>query len=832
MKGFQMSKSFRRGLCASSALMTSLLIAGAAMAQSTGSAALEEVVVTGAKNRQIEGLIEQTAPKAKVAIGQDFIAKQMPGQSIADTLNIVPGYNFTNADGYGNSGGNMRLRSFDGPRISLQWDGTQLNDSGNYAIFTNQQLDSELIERAEVNLGTTDVDSPTASATGGSINYITRRPGTDMGGQVSGQLGSFNYGRVFAVLDSGEVGPFGTRAFLAGSYTKYDKFKGPGELQKTQYNARIFQPIGDNGDFASIAFHYNENRNAFYRNPTLAQWRQFGDKFENDSACTRPLPVAGTAQNDTTQSNFVSFLGTVGIGSCTNYYNVRINPSNTGNVRGQFKYHILDNLIFTFDPSLQYVLANGGGFTVLSETDNRLKGAAGPTGPGRDLNGDGDTLDSVQMYTPNLTNTHRYSINSSLIWELNDTNRVRLAYARDYARHRQSAEWSAVDRFGNPSDVFAGKTGHAPRIATNDGNFMRGRDRFSIAQLDMFAAEYSGKFFDNALEVRLGLRAPYFKRELNQFCYSQNGTNSVLCTTQPIATTLANGNVQFAGNTNQYIKPYSTEKKYDKVLPNVGLSYRFADNQTVYFSYAEGLSAPRTDNLYTVVRSSTGAITNPGVQPETTKTYDLGYRYSAPNLLVSASLYSQDFQNRIVSSYDADLGLFIDRNIGSVKIKGVDAQAVWQPFDPLTLIGSVSYNDSEVQSNIPLSGGLFLPTKGKKLVETPEWTQVARIEWAVNDALSVNVQTKWVSERFSTDVNDEKTKPYNVWDAGLRWKLPVEAIEGAYLQLNVRNIFEAKYLASISSQQNAITLPGSTGFAPTYSVGAPRTMQMTIGAKF
>jgi iron complex outermembrane recepter protein len=827
-----MSKSFRRGLCATSALVTSLLIAGAAMAQSTGSTALEEVVVTGAKNRSIEGLIEQTAPKSKVAIGQDFISKQMPGQSIADTLNIVPGYNFNNTDGYGNSGGNIRLRSFDGPRISLQWDGTQLNDSGNYAIFTNQQLDSELIERAEVNLGTTDVDSPTASATGGSINYITRRPQSDIGGQVTGQIGSFNFGRLFAVLDSGEIGPFGTSAFIAGSYTKYDKFKGPGELEKTQYNARIFQSLGDNGDFASIAFHYNENRNAFYRNATLAQYRQFGDQFENDSRCTRPTPVTGTAQNDNTQSNFVNFLGQVGIGSCTNYYNVRINPSNTGNIRGQFKYHILDNLIFTFDPSAQYVLANGGGFTVLSETDNRLKGAAGPTGPGRDLNGDNDTLDSVQMYTPNLTNTHRYSINTSLIWAINDTNRVRVAYARDYARHRQSAEWSAVDQNGNPSDVFGGKTDHAPRIATNDGNFMRGRDRFSIAELNMFAAEYSGKFFDNALEVRLGLRAPYFQRELNQYCYSQNGTNNVLCTTQPVATTLANGNVQFAGNTNQYITPYSAEKKYDKVLPNVGLSYRFGSNQTVYFSYAEGLSAPRTDNLYTVVRSSTGAVTNPGVEPETTTTYDLGYRYSTPTLLVSASIYSQDFQNRIVSSYDADLGVFIDRNIGSVKIQGFDGQAVWQPFEPLTLIGSISYNDSEVQSNIPLSGGLFLPTKGKTLVETPEWTQVARVEWALNDALSVNVQSKWVSERFSTDVNDEKSPPYNVWDAGLRWGLPVAAIEGAYLQVNVRNIFDTQYLGNISSQQNAVTVPGSTGFAPTYSIGAPRTLQMTVGARF
>ena len=89
-----------------------------------------------------------------------------------------------------------------------------------------------------------------------------------------------------------------------------------------------------------------------------------------------------------------------------------------------------------------------------------------------------------------------------------------------------------------------------------------------------------------------------------------------------------------------------------------------------------------------------------------------------------------------------------------------------------------------------------------------------------------------MSERFSTDVNDEKSPPYNVWDAGLRWGLPVAAIEGAYLQVNVRNVFDTQYLGNISSQQNAVTLPGSTGFAPTYSIGAPRTLQMTVGARF
>ncbi len=829
-----MKSIFRNALYASTAMATGLLLAGSALAQTTGSATLDEVVVTGAKAKQIEGILEQTAPKSKVAIGQDFIAKQMPGQTIAETLNVVPGYNFTNSDAYGNSGGNMRLRSFDGPRISLQWDGTQLNDSGNYAIYTNQQLDSELVERAEVNLGTTDVDSPTASATGGSINYVTRKPSKEFGGLADAQLGSFNFGRAFAVVDSGAFGPFGTTAFLSGSYTKYDKFKGEGTLEKKQVNARIYQSIGDNGDFASVAIHYNENRNNFYRNPTLAQYNQYGYSFDEDAHCARPIAVNGTAQNDGTQSSYVDFLGNTLTGSCTNYAGVRINPSNTGNIRGQFKYHLMDNVVFTFDPSVQYVLANGGGFTLLSETDNRLRGAGAPTGAGVDLNGDKDTLDTVQTYTPSNTNTHRYGINSSLIWQINDNNRVRLAYALDYARHRQTGQFTSVDANGNPSNVFGGKTDYGTPIRTADGSIMRTRDRLSIAQLNMFAGEYLGKFMDGALEVRAGVRVPYFQRDLTQYCYTQNGTSSVLCTTQTIASTLSNGNVLLTGQsaTTQYIKPFSTTKKYDKVLPNIGVNYKLSANNSVYVSYAEGLSAPRTDNLYTAVRSSTGAITNPNAQPETTKTVDLGFRHSSANLLISAAIYSQKFQNRIVSSYDQDLGITLDRNIGDVDIKGFDGQVVWQVADPLTWIGSVSYNDSEVKSNIPLSGGNYLPTKGKTLVETPKWTLVERVEWNVTDAVSVGVQGKYVSSRFSTDVNDEKTPAYSMWDANLRWNLPVDLGKGAYFQFNVKNIFDAKYLASISSQSNAITVTGATGFAPSYSLGSPRTFQGTVSMKF
>src|SRR5580765_5093859 len=118
-----MQLRLNRALCASTALATGLLIATGAFAQSTGSATIEELVVTGASGpKSMDGILAQVAPKTKTTIDQQFIARQMPGQTIAETLNVVPGYNFTNNDPYGNPGGNIRLRSFDGARISLQWD--------------------------------------------------------------------------------------------------------------------------------------------------------------------------------------------------------------------------------------------------------------------------------------------------------------------------------------------------------------------------------------------------------------------------------------------------------------------------------------------------------------------------------------------------------------------------------------------------------------------------------------------------------------------------------------------------------------------------------------
>ena len=815
--------------------------APSAFAQSTGTTAaedLQEIVVTGRRAPSLGIVTEQNAAKSRITITGDALSNYIPGQTFLESLNQVPGLVFTNTDPYGSSGGNLRLRGFDGARVSLTFDGIPLNDTGNYAIYTNQQIDPELIEAVDVNLGTTDVDSPTASATGGTINNRTRRPSKQSGGMLSVSGGEYNYRRYFGMYETGEIGPWGTRAYISASHSSNDKYKGPGEIYKRQFNARIQQDL-EAGNFIAASFHFNRNRNNFYRNAIEATWLTNGRNFDNLPLCTRVPGVAGTRQDENAAPNAGGTENVLNPSACTNYYGLRVNPSDTGNIRINSLWNLSDNLRLAIDPSFQYVLANGGGTQLANETPSATNNAdrrvvGNTTAVGFDLNGDGDVLDTVRFYTPSNTNTKRFGLNASLIYDMSDTQRLRVAYAFDYGRHRQTGAFGYLDANGNPENVFGGRQGRVVRTA--DNSFLRTRDRFSIAELNQISAEYRGKFMDEKLTATIGVRAPFFKRELNQYCYTQNASGNVLCTTQPVASTLPNGNVRLGTSTTEYVPPFKAEAKFEEVLPNIGVTYALTDVHTIYASYAGGLSAPRTDNLYSVRRAADGSLARALPDPEETDSFDIGWRYRSDALLASIAVWKSEFKNRIVSSFDPDLGFSVDRNVGAVDLQGADFQVGWQMNDWIVVNGSASYNDSELQDNLLVSATGSIPLAGKRLVETPEWTYAGRVELRPFEGFNVGLEGKFVDERFTTDLNDAKVKSFTVYSLDAGYNFEIEGVKSVRVQANVYNLFDEEFFGSISSTTGALPLtPAVSGYSPSapfLTLGAPRTVSLSLQVRF
>jgi iron complex outermembrane receptor protein len=838
-------------LCSTAAVLSP----ATAFAQSTGTVATEEeaIVITGSRAANgVDGIVVPDTTKAKGVITQELIAKQSPGQTILNTINLIPSVNFTNSDPYGSSGGNIRIRGFDGNRISLTFDGVPLNDTGNYAIFSNQQLDPELIEQVNVGLGVTDVDSPTASAAGGTVNYRTLIPTNDLGARAVFSIGDFDYQRFFGMVNTGELTSFGTKAWLSGSVARNDKFKGPGRIYKQQYNARVYQPLGDNGDFVSIAGHYNKNRNNFYRNPSVGDLRTaFGTtEIIPNAAASADNPVLIGYLNDD-QQEFVLESPTLEndatcasanrtFSGCSNYFNVRINPSNTGNIRGQSRFTLSDALTFTVDPSYQYVLANGGGTFTLAENSARARGA-NTAAAGVDYNGDGDRNDTVRFYTPNNTNTHRFGLTSSLIWDIAQGQRVRVAYTFDRARHRQTGEWGFLEANGDPQSPFGGRS--ATPVLDASGFQLQQRDRTSIASLNQIAGQYIGRFFDNSLRVELGVRRPFFKRELNQFCYTEaRGSGFAYCTSEPASTLRIigpNDPVPATGAT-PYYAPFDVDYKFGKLLPNVGFTYNFTPEISAFGSYAKGFSAPRTDNLYRAPIVE--------VDPEETNAFDLGLRYTSRRVQAQGTLWKIDYSNRIVSSFNQELGISIDRNVGKVDSWGVDASVAYRPIRPLSLLAIASYIDTELQDNVEigastaaaLPAGLIFcdgsaptgtaieqtcaPTAGKRVTETPKWQFGGRANLELG-IVEAGIQAKRVGSRFATDTNDVKVKGYTLVDLDARVYLEKLGLRDSYFQFNVQNVFNKFYFGNISTQ---INVAGS----PNFAVGSPRTFIGSLNLGF
>lgn len=902
---------------ASPALM---LIAGtvAARAQSTATDAIETVIST-ASRASVNGIMRPiTVPKQRSTIDAAYLNTQTAGQTVMDSLNKAPGFNFTNNDPYGSSGGNLRVHGYDGNHISLTLDGMPLNDTGNYAIFTNQLLDSENIGQVSVNQGATDVDSPSAAASGGVVAIRTTRPSDTFAVMLQPSFGSFDYQRYFGRVDSGAFGPWDTLAFASFSMASNDKYKGPGKIQKRQYNAGFYQDMGDLG-FITLGLHWNSNRNNNY---ALVSFLPVGPGFYANSAIpgqpgstgtpARPNVIYDINGRFTGATPFGASVGTgletdyeetctrvagtpVTTGPtaaqadtrCLNYFRRQINPSDTGNIRLSSLWRLADNVTLTVDPSIQYVLANGGSqYTQLNERDPRLIGASGAAGV--DLNGDGNfgdmtpatgaalaarPSDVTGVFGPSNTNTVRYGLNTSLLWNIADEHTIQLAYTLDYGGHKQTGQAAFLAPDGSPQDWFAGYRDEGARVLAADGSTFRTRDRKSHAILNQGAVAYEGDFFEGDLHASIGARLPFLTRDLNQNCYLQvvgagTGANAPanavvqpgvgfpMCSTQaPLTVNNANNTVTLAGMGNAlFVRPASTSITYTRFLPNIGLSYKVTDEIMVYTAWASSLSAPRTDNLYNggnngqctvanaLVPNNPGCVFssfNTAVKLETSNNYTLGFRYNSDLVNLTVDAYNNQFKNRIVTSFDPEQGISLDRNIGSVNVNGVDAEFGLFPFDGFSTYTSVSYFHSRV-SDTPDARICLNPPGctsianlvGKEVVETPNWTLSQRFQYKIA-GFNIGLGAKYTGRRYATDTNDFRVPSYVLVDADITYDLGELGWERSYIKFNAANLFNERYLGSISSQRCFVPRgqAGCTTY-PLFSVGYPQTFSVTLRTVF
>ncbi|AJP70778.1 TonB-dependent receptor [Sphingomonas hengshuiensis] len=876
--------------------LAALTIPVCAHAQSTGTLDIESndiVVTAGSPTKSLGGFEQAETTKTRATLNQEFIAKQRPGQSVFELINQLPGVSVQNSDPFGAANATMSIRGFDSGRISLTVDGIPLNDTGNYAVYGAQQLDSELIEQVSVNLGSTDVDSPTAAASGPTLNYRLMSPTEEFGGRVAATVGRFNMHRFFGQINTGNLTASGTRLWLAASTVSYDPFTNDwGKTERTQFNGKIYQPLGSNGDFISIAGTHSRYRNnqpasvplrtdavaysvtGSSPNQTLVTTsRAFGSASANRfptgfdqlplsiARCTTPEGTAGVADD-------VNGCGTAGAYS--------FNPADTRNIRINSRFTLARGLVLTVDPSFQSIKMNGGG-TVTAREGVRIVNGKTYTGyidgqfyGGRDLNGDGDVLDTcsplgaacaasntkgVTMLSPGQARTNRFGVIASLRYTIDENNTVRLGYSWDYGRQRQTGELAPLNRDGTPVMVFPMDS---PTEALS-GYVLQSRDRRSFATLHQVSAEYIGRFADDRLVINAGLRSPWFIRDLTNYCFTRTATGGVNCLGRDNAAAnsdyASQNSYSFNGGTNTVAgqaAPQSRTYRYHEFLPSAGFVFRLDDRFVVHANYSRGLQVPSVSNLYNSFYYPQSVQSTRPV-PETSNNFDAGLRYATRNLKIEISPWYTRYQNRLASAFDPVLDVTVFRNLGDVEKYGIDFQVDARPIPGLGLHAFASYLKStildDVQSGTTIVNGVATPvyaaTKGKRESGFPTGTLGGRVDYTTGPVM-VGVQAKYTGGRYVNDQNRPITASYTLNGQNVSYqvygaqtpsytlvdidaKVSLEKLglkRGTYLQINVTNLFNKFYVGGFGGGSL------SADNVPSANIGVPRTFTATLNAAF
>lgn len=226
----------------------------------------------------------------------------------------------------------------------------------------------------------------------------------------------------------------------------------------------------------------------------------------------------------------------------------------------------------------------------------------------------------------------------------------------------------------------------------------------------------------------------------------------------------------------------ATNTQRDKAFSgNAGLSYVFDSGFTPYVSYSESF------------QPAMGASVNAteSFKPTEGRQYEAGLKYQPPGskTLLTAAVF--DLRQKNVLAAEGN----VTSQIGEVSVRGLELEATSDVTENLKLIGSYTYNDTEI-----LKGN----DKGNRVPQIPRhqatlWSDYTWHNGAL-DGFGVGAGVRYVGDTYGNQGNTDlgHVGSYTVYDASVHYDLGRlgNSLKGASVAFEAKNIFNKDYLST------------------------------------
>lgn len=223
-------------------------------AQETPEQAMEEVIVFGMKDRFSSGV-----GRAEYRVGKEDILQRPSGAEVTQALVKVPGVQVSTGDARGGSFSfELYLRGLNDQQIGLSIDGIPSGDARfNGGSPPNRFVESSNISQIVVSQSSGETGSPSRSALGGFINFITDTPKQEFGVELELGSGDDDYRRYAIRMDSGDLGG-GFSGYASFSDQGNEIYAGPNQRDRSRehFDVKLLKAF-DNG--AEIVYRYSFN---------------------------------------------------------------------------------------------------------------------------------------------------------------------------------------------------------------------------------------------------------------------------------------------------------------------------------------------------------------------------------------------------------------------------------------------------------------------------------------------------------------------------------------------------------------------------------------------
>lgn len=710
-------------------------------------------------------------------LSNEAIGLQAAGTSALKAIDMLPGVTFQSADAFGSYEWSTRIsiRGFNQNQLGFTLDGVPLGDMsyGNHnGLHISRAIASENIGRVELAQGAGALGVASTSNLGGTLQFFSRDPSEAMGGEINATAGSDNMHRLFGRFDTGAIKQLGgLRGYVSVADQKSDKWKGGGEQKQRQYDAKLVMPLGERGDLTGF-YHRSERREQDYQDLSFDMIKRLGRDWDN----TQPnwgLAVAAARAYNTPGATLPAPFMTV-----DDAYYAGAGVRNDDLYGAKLNLDLTDKV--TFNATAYQHKNEGQGLWYTPYVVSPGFGTAGSNAAPLSIRTTEYDIDRGGLTAGLSIDLGAHRVSGGLWREVNNFNQAR----RFYAETAAAPSRNPLDFQENP---FFTQWQYAFETKTTTGHI---EDEWTLS---------------DALKVNFGFKA----------IKVENTVKTIVG--NPLAGTI--------------------ESK-DNFLPQVGFVYKATPDFEVFGGYTENMGAyvsAATSGPFASQNQARVDYITQTLDPESSKTFELGGRYRTERFQGVAAVYHVTFDNRLLavaqgSSIQGNAPVL--SNVGSVETKGVELAGTYRLSDAWSLYGAYTYNDSQYENDVVAQDGTVRArTKGKTVVNTPK--NIFKGEIAFDQAgFFAKLGVAYTGERYYTYENIGGLAPSTtVADLTLGYRFEGEGwAKGTQIQINVTNLTDEDYISTIGS--GGLVNSDPTGTAQTVLTAPPRQVYLSIKKSF